>query len=121
MHSVPPKSTLADVPRSLEDAPNATKSPGPPPVVENRCGVVAPMSVAMARMPATNVALVPGHCDRRYVDAAGVHWCVRERRVGGHGPALYFESTTAFRRVRRYPDNWRDLGDNELELLSLKT
>lgn len=58
-------------------------------------------------------------CDRLFVDAAGVSWCVRERQFEDHGPALYFENAQAFRRVSDYPRNWRDLSAGDLELLSL--
>ena len=55
---------------------------------------------------------------RRYVDTAGVAWCVRELAISGRGPALYFESDMMFRRVRDYPANWRDLPTGELEIIS---
>ena len=57
--------------------------------------------------------------DRRYVDAEGVVWRVRERDLPGRSPALYFETTTAFRRVTQYPNDWRELPTGELEILSL--
>jgi len=59
--------------------------------------------------------------ERRYVDAGGVAWSVRERVTLGRNPALYFESPGAFRRVTHYPPGWRDLPPGELEILSLKT
>lgn len=59
--------------------------------------------------------------ERRYVDAAGVAWCVREKSTLGRGPALYFVSVGTFRRVTQYPDDWLDLSAGELEVLSLKT
>jgi hypothetical protein len=59
--------------------------------------------------------------ERRYVDAAGVAWYVREKATLGRGPALYFESPGAFRRVTHYPPDWRDLTTGELEILSLET
>ncbi len=62
-----------------------------------------------------------GPCTRRYVDAAGISWCVRERSTADRVRALYFESVMAFRRVTRYPANWRDLPTGELEVLSQKT
>lgn len=64
------------------------------------------------------VALSGGSCDRRYVDAHGVAWCVRELAVAERGAALYFETTTLFRRVTDYPADWRDLPTGELEILS---
>jgi hypothetical protein len=62
-----------------------------------------------------------GPCTRRYVDANGVAWCVRERSAADRVRALYFESVMAFRRVTRYPPNWRELPTGELEILSRKT
>jgi hypothetical protein len=59
--------------------------------------------------------------ERRYVDASGLAWSVREKATLGRGPALYFESPGAFRRVTHYPPDWRDLTTRELEILSLKT
>lgn len=59
-------------------------------------------------------------CDRLFVDAAGVSWCVRERRFEDHGPALYFENAQGFRRVTDYPQNWRDLSAADLEILSVR-
>ena len=43
MHRVPPKPTVDDIARSLDEAPNAYKSPAPPVVVESWCGIVAHM------------------------------------------------------------------------------
>lgn len=34
------------------------------------------------------------------------------------GPSLVFESDSAIRRVRTFPENWRALGDAELFVLS---
>lgn len=62
-----------------------------------------------------------GRCTRRYVDAEGVEWCVHERAIDDSPPALYFECTAAFRRVKNYPTDWRDLPTGELEILSLRT
>ena len=59
--------------------------------------------------------------ERRYVDASGIAWYVREKATLGRDPALYFESPTACRRVTHYPPDWRDLPTGELEILSLKT
>lgn len=58
---------------------------------------------------------------RRYVDARGVAWYVRERVVGDRGTALYFESSVAFRRVTEYPPDWWDLPTDELEIVSLRS
>jgi len=58
---------------------------------------------------------------RRFRDADGVNWHVREREAVGCPPALYFETEMAFRRVTRYPLDWRDLPTAELEILSHAT
>lgn len=64
---------------------------------------------------------VPSHPGRRYTDANGVNWRVREFHQAGRPPALYFECTSAIRRVSQYPPDWRDLPTGELEILSRKT
>jgi hypothetical protein len=60
----------------------------------------------------------PDPSERRYVDAEGVAWRVREASHGDRHRALYFESAMAFRRVSDYPPDWRDLPTAELEMLS---
>jgi hypothetical protein len=73
-------------------------------------------------MPIIRPGRVPAPSpERRYFDAGGVAWSVREKATLGRRPALYFESPAAFRRVTHYPPNWRDLPTGELEILSLKT
>ena len=67
------------------------------------------------------IAVPAGPRERRYVDADGVAWCVREKATLGRGPALYFLSLGTFRRVTQYPDDWQDLAAGELEVLSRKT
>jgi len=67
------------------------------------------------------VALHAASCERRYVDANGVAWCVREKATLGRDPALYFLSPGTFRRVTQYPDRWEDLAAGELEVLSRRT
>jgi hypothetical protein len=62
-----------------------------------------------------------GPCDRRYVDDTGVSWCVHELVVDTRPAALYFESVAAFRCVRHYPDDWRQLTPDQLEVLSHAT
>ena len=71
--------------------------------------------------PLRPVVLQAGSCERRYVDAAGVAWCVREKATLGRDPALYFLSPGTFRRVTQYPDDWQGLPAGELEALSRKT
>jgi hypothetical protein len=58
----------------------------------------------------------------RKLQAEGELWVVREvaapfldRRGGMH---LVFESTYAMRRVRSFPSNWSQLGDDDLYALS---
>jgi hypothetical protein len=57
----------------------------------------------------------------RYLMAEGMRWSVRlylgryDRRSR---PDLVFECHAAVRRVRNYPDNWRDLSDEALFALS---
>ena len=58
---------------------------------------------------------------RRFRDADGACWYVWEREEEGRPTALYFETEMAFRRVRHYPSDWRDLPTAELEILSHAT
>ena len=58
---------------------------------------------------------------RRFVDADGIYWSVYEAFPGydRRGRAtLVFESEDVVRRVRDYPDHWRDLSDEQLAALS---
>jgi hypothetical protein len=66
-------------------------------------------------------AVAQGRRERRFVDATGVAWSVREKATLGRRPALYFESAATFRRVTQYPHNWYELGPDELEILSHET
>jgi hypothetical protein len=53
----------------------------------------------------------------------GIRWSVRElAAVPGNGdrPCLIFECDGAFRRVRAYPEAWRDLSEDALQALSWK-
>ena len=68
----------------------------------------------------------PGSIARRRVrllHVDGRDWQVREEPVPyadrRAGMSLIFESATAIRRVRGYPDDWFDLDDDELFRLSL--
>jgi hypothetical protein len=54
----------------------------------------------------------------RYVDEHGNEWRVFETRLSSGEPCLLFESSFAFRRVRRFPPNWRQLSSEELRRLS---
>jgi hypothetical protein len=56
--------------------------------------------------------------NRQYTDRAGVVWRAYERRQEGRPPALVFESSSAVRLVRDYPDNWHTLPAAALEALS---
>ena len=59
--------------------------------------------------------------DARWVLADGQQWCVYEdedpydRR---RGPSLIFEGSDVVRRVKRFPENWRELADDVLFALS---
>ncbi|HVE78705.1 MAG TPA: hypothetical protein VNA89_07580 [Gemmatimonadaceae bacterium] len=56
---------------------------------------------------------------RHFPDNEGTRWRVYERRNADEpASSLYFESTHAVRRVRRYPAGWDSLSDAELERLS---
>ncbi len=56
--------------------------------------------------------------ERRFLDADGVNWRVRELRMPARPTALYFETEGSFCRVADYPSDWRDLPTAELEILS---
>jgi hypothetical protein len=43
---------------------------------------------------------------------------VIEREVPVPGKSLFFESDVGWRRVRRYPNDWRNLSPQELDALS---
>jgi len=58
---------------------------------------------------------------RRFSDANGTLWRVREVQMENRPAALYFETDVAFRRVTSYPMDWRDLPTAELEILSRGT
>ena len=55
--------------------------------------------------------------ERRFLDADGVSWRVRELQPSERPAALYFETQGVFRRVNNYPSDWRDLPAGELEIL----
>ena len=61
---------------------------------------------------------------RSFVDADGGHWNVYEQAFAEYdrrsGMSLIFSSETAVRRVRDYPPDWFDLGDDQLATLSWK-
>jgi hypothetical protein len=59
--------------------------------------------------------------ERRFLDANGVNWRVRELRMPELPAALYFETEASFRRVTDYPGDWRDRPTGELEILSRST
>ena len=54
-------------------------------------------------------------------DEEGRLWRVREVTYADAAPSLIFESEGVFRRVRRYPRDWDELGDGQLYELSWKT
>lgn len=56
---------------------------------------------------------------RQFVDHCGQVWRVREHRIDDDPqPSLVFESEIGWRRVRRYPTEWRAMSRDELERLS---
>lgn len=55
---------------------------------------------------------------RQFVDREGRVWRVVEREVPVPGRSLYFESDAGWRRVRRYPSDWRVLSSEQLDQLS---
>lgn len=55
---------------------------------------------------------------RQYVDREGRVWRVVEREVAVPGRSLFFESDSGWRKVRRYPSDWRALTPEELDRLS---
>lgn len=63
-------------------------------------------------------AKAPAGSQRQYVDAEGRVWRVVEREVPVPGRSLYFESDTGWRKVRRYPSDWRLLSSDDLDALS---
>ncbi len=58
----------------------------------------------------------------RHITIDGDLWVVYERPPEQldrrQSPSLVFECRTAIRRVRDYPPDWRELGDDELARLS---
>ena len=73
--------------------------------------------IDQARLGASMAAREGG---RDFSDASGTVWRVYERpAIGQHQTtSLIFESTTALRRVKSYPSNWRSLSPDALERLS---
>ena len=76
----------------------------------------------MTEYPARPDGARPDAASRpRYLMVEGVRWSVRpftnpyDRRSR---PDLLFESDAVMRRVRNYPDDWRDLPDEALFALS---
>jgi hypothetical protein len=57
-----------------------------------------------------------------FVDSSGTVWSVEERQRPGKASStermLVFGSSSAFRCVRHYPENWLDLAPEALERLS---
>jgi hypothetical protein len=58
----------------------------------------------------------------RRIPSDGVLWLVYELAASAYdrrqSPCLIFESDSVVRRVRDYPPNWRELGDEDLIALS---
>lgn len=61
---------------------------------------------------------------RVFVDQEGTRWQVHEMPFSNYdrrrGLSLIFWSEGAVRRVRSYPDDWHELSDRDLALLSWK-
>ena len=59
---------------------------------------------------------------RYFTGADGERWSVYEAAQTAYdrrrGPSLVFETGQLARRVRDYPANWRELGDEELRELA---
>jgi hypothetical protein len=70
-------------------------------------------------------AAQPGERRRTFTDEEGVFWEVREIRNPDYdrraGKSLVFESPHGFRRVRNYPEDWRDRTEAELSAMSKGT
>jgi hypothetical protein len=86
------------------------------------------MAMTRAERPSGDVSASPrGRApeeleeDRLVHDEDGHLWRVREVRFADARPSLIFESEVSFRRVRAYPADWRQLGDQELYALSWRT
>ena len=60
--------------------------------------------------------------ERSFLDEEGVRWHVYERSFTEYdrrsGQSLIFASDAAVRRVRAFPQNWRELSDEDLATLS---
>lgn len=60
----------------------------------------------------------PSRTGDRHLAIDGEMWKVHEDRHGRWGPSLIFEAEKIARRVRDYPQHWRDLSDEELSAVS---
>lgn len=69
-----------------------------------------------------SLAVSDSPCERSYVDPEGIAWRVfvqvRIYDTGRQGRSLIFASETVVRRVRNFPDDWRERANAELERLS---
>ena len=69
-----------------------------------------------------SVAASDSPLERSYVDPEGIAWFVfvqvRGDDDGRQGQSLIFASETVVRRVRNFPDDWRERSSAELERLS---
>lgn len=55
---------------------------------------------------------------RSFIDRQGVSWRVFHRHTENEADSLIFESESAYRRVRTFPADWRELSSEELCRLS---
>jgi hypothetical protein len=58
------------------------------------------------------------HPDQRWFSTDGEMWSVYEDASNSANRSLVFESEKIGRRVRNYPENWRELSDRDLYKLS---
>jgi hypothetical protein len=67
--------------------------------------------------PPLGTYCLPSRPGRTYEDASGTIWRVTEHESDGQ-QTLVFMSSSAMRRVRHYPNDWRRLPLEALEALS---
>lgn len=60
----------------------------------------------------------PSRTGNRQLTIDGEMWKVHEDRHEQWGTSLIFEAEKIARRVRDYPQNWRELSDEELSAVS---
>jgi hypothetical protein len=72
----------------------------------------------------TRILLELARARARLLYVEGIEWRVYELPAGLYdrrdSPSLVFEASDAFRRIRGFPTNWRELSDEALYAVSLK-